>query len=1148
MKNPSSKITFTPNDLALFCQSPLAAWWNELDRRKLFKGQKTKQDPLNEILIEDGIRHEEELIKKLENNNFQVKRLKGKQNKGDYQECIDAMIHGYDFIHQASFNNGQIRGAVDLLKRVDIPSKLGYFSYIPIECKLASRINIKFIIQALCYCELLIDSMGSRPKTFEIYLGGGSFEYFDIDKYWDWYQFKKKEYNSFLRNFNPNLEPENIPGDHSTWTEFITERLKKNRDLILVHNMLKTQRKKLRAKGILSIDQLAAIKSNIKIPGMNPEILERLRQQAKMQIKPRKNENVPEFILKVQDNSFGLFNLPKPNRGDIWFDLEGARDFVRGTNREYLFGIVYLDENNELRDSYWWAHTDEKEKLSFEQFVDWVEKRRKKYPDLHIYHYANYEKAAVRDLQQNYLTCMTEITEWLTNNLLIDLQPIVQNTIILGEESYSLKKVEKLYMNREEDMQSAVESMVAYERWRKSGECGVPGKLEDGLSPMLEEIRLYNKDDLVSTYKLNQWLLKLKSQLNIEESFLKQEDKKEKKDREIDTQASLLFDEIPSQELQINQNKNKVIPSNPRGWSWETQKVLASLFGFLVREQDFNYWRYFDRQEQSFVNPSSLLKDDEVIAEAHLIESSADIEYSFNPEQPIKLEKDANNWGLRLFLPKSGRKLLVQPYGLDCEKGTIKFKESKKKYGKTLAIDECLIKEEEGYFTSSIKKSLLDQAKEWVIGDSSISPTIIQLLERDVVPELIPVNEKINKDLPNINKYISDFIFNNDEILFAIQGPPGTGKTTLSSKVIADLVQKGYRVAITSNSHKVIDNLLLKIDTCLQDLNINKIVVKCDSRENEIFLHSNVRTLPPKKISDYVSVMGATTTKFCSKEFDSKFDLLVVDEAGQYALANLLTIAKHSKSILLVGDTQQLAMPTKASHPNNSGQSCLQYLMNGLEVVPTNKGIFLPISWRMAPAINDVVSELFYQGKLKANTLNSGNKIIWDQASVKIDKLINPEAGVMFVPVRHKDCTLKSEEEVEKIEYLIKLLLASKYKLGSEKERSISIDDILIIAPFNVQVNYLKRRLNKKLKIGTVDNFQGQEAVISIFSLTSSSGEDAPRGLDFLLEPNRLNVAISRAKVLSIVVGSPSLAESFCKTNEEVKKLNRFIRLMDCGY
>ncbi len=1144
MINRSSERTFAPGELALFCQSPLAAWWNELDRRKLFKGQKLKEDPLNEILKKDGIRHEEKLIKELENQNFKVQRLKGKQDKSDYEECIKAINHGYDFIYQGSFNNGEIRGAVDLLKRVDIPSRLGPFSYIPIECKLASKINIKFIIQALCYCELLIESMGNRPKTFELYLGGRSFEYFDVDKYWAWYQFKKNQYKSFLRHFNPNKEPEDIPGDHSNWTEFITERLKTKRDLILVHNMLKTQRNKLRAKGILSIDQLAVIKPNSKIPGMNPEILERLIKQAAIQIKPRKNKNVPEFILKDQDNSFGLFNLPKPSQGDIWFDLEGSRDFVKGTKLEYLFGVVYLDKNNQLTDYYWWAHTDEEEKLSFEKFVDWVEKRRKEFPDLHIYHYANYEKVAVRDLQQKYLTCITEITEWLTNNLLIDLQPIVQNTIILGEESYSLKKVEKLYMLREEDMQSAVESMVAYELWKNSDEPGMPGKLEDGLSPMLEEIRLYNKDDLVSTYKLNQWLLKLKSDLNIQESVSEEEEQKEKKHREIDIEASLLLDEIPSQAFNRNKNKSKVIPPNPRGWSWETQKVLSSLMGFLVREQDVNYWRYFDRVEQSFVNPSSLLKDDEVIAEARLVENSEDIEYSFNPEQPIKLEKDANNsWGLRLFLPKSERKLKVQPYGLDCEKGTIKFNESKRNIGKSLAIEECLIKVEFD-FTKSVKTSLLAQAKEWVSDVSTISPTIIQLLERDTIPELVSVNEKIQKDLPNIKKYISNFILNNDEILFAIQGPPGTGKTTLSSKVIADLVQKGFRVAITSNSHKVIDNLLLKIDTHFKDHNIEKLIVKCDTRENEIFLHSKVLILPPKKIGNHISVMGATTNKFCSKDFDSKFDLLVVDEAGQYALANLLTIAKHSKSILLVGDTQQLAMPTKASHPNNSGQSCLQFLMNGLEVVPNNKGIFLPISWRMAPAINNVVSELFYQGKLKPNTKNSENKIIWEQSSIEKDKSIYPDRGVIFVPVRHQDCSLKSEEEAEKIKQLIKLLLSSKYKLTSDQEKFISEKDILIIAPFNVQVNYLKHKLNENLKIGTVDNFQGQEALISIFSLTSSSGEDAPRGLDFLLEPNRLNVAISRAKVLSIIVGSPSLAESFCKTNEEVKKLNRLIRIM----
>ncbi len=1142
--NYKSRI-FTPSELSQFCLSPIAAWWHELDRRNLFQGNKPKADPLSEILKKEGIRHEEELLNKLDVEGKSIKRLIGKQNKADYMEKDKAMLKGYDYIYQASFNNGHMRGSIDLLKRVELSSRIGEYSYIPIECKLSSKLHFKFLIQALCYCELLIDSLGYRPNTFEIYLGGGTFSSFNVDNYWHWYQFKKNQYLDFIKNFNPEIEPEDKPGDHGTWTEFITERLREKRDLILVPNMLKTQRKKLRAKGILSIDQLATMKPSTKIPGMNPEILEKLRQQAAIQVKPRKNENIPEYTIKPMNNSFGLFKLPKPSKGDIWFDLEGARDFVRGTKREYLFGVVYLEENNELRDLYWWGHSDEEEKRSFKNFVDWVENRRKAFPELHIYHYANYEKVAVRDLQQKYLTRMSEITEWLTNGLLIDLQPIVQKTIILGEESYSIKKVEKLYMHREEDMQSAVESMVAYELWKNSGEPGMPGRVEDGLSPMLEEIRLYNKDDLVSTYKLNQWLLKIKLDLEVQEPLIGKEKKKEREPRPIDIQAGALFDEIPKQSLNSNQRNDNKSPPNPRRWSWKTQKVLASLLGFHVREQDVNYWRYFDRLEQSFTNPSSLLKDDEVIAEAQLNQTSDLIEYSFNPEQPIKLEKDANsNWGLNLYLPKSEITLKVSPYELDCENGTVRLQGSKGRLLNRLSQEECLVKKEFD-LSKSTKDSLLTQAKSWVSGESTVSPTIIQLLERESIPELVKVNEKIEKDPSAIHRNIAEFMYSHNEKLIAIQGAPGTGKTTLSSKIVTELVQKGYRVAITANSHKVINNLLLKIDTDFQEQNINSLIAKCDTLEDNIFIDSNVRTLLPKRISSLVSVLGATTNKFCNKGFHSTFDLLIVDEAGQYSLANLLTIARHFKSILLVGDTQQLPMPTKATHPNNSGESCLQYLMNGLEVVPTNKGIFLPISWRMAPAINDVVSELFYERKLKANIKNNGNKIIWWNGSRDPDKLTYKDSGVIFVPVRHQDCSLKSEEEAEKIHELIQLLLSSKYKLGTNKERSITPNDILLIAPYNVQVNYLKRNLQGGIRIGTVDNFQGQEAIISIFSLTSSSGDNAPRGLDFLLDPNRLNVAISRAKVLSIVVGSPSLAEGYCKNIDEAEKLNRFCRLID---
>ena len=133
---------FTPSELSTFCSSPLAAWWNELDRRKLYKGKRPEPDPLNEILKKEGIRHEDELIKKLQTKKFQVKRLRGRQDKSDYEERMNAMIHGFDYLHQASFNNNEIRGSADLLKRVEVPSDLGAYSYVPIECKLASRINV----------------------------------------------------------------------------------------------------------------------------------------------------------------------------------------------------------------------------------------------------------------------------------------------------------------------------------------------------------------------------------------------------------------------------------------------------------------------------------------------------------------------------------------------------------------------------------------------------------------------------------------------------------------------------------------------------------------------------------------------------------------------------------------------------------------------------------------------------------------------------------------------------------------------------------------------------------------------------------------------------------------------------------------------
>jgi len=295
------------------------------------------------------------------------------------------------------------------------------------------------------------------------------------------------------------------------------------------------------------------------------------------------------------------------------------------------------------------------------------------------------------------------------------------------------------------------------------------------------------------------------------------------------------------------------------------------------------------------------------------------------------------------------------------------------------------------------------------------------------------------------------------------------------------------------------------------------------------------------------SVVGGTTWALSRPEMTNAFDVLVIDEAGQMSLANLLVMARCAKSILLVGDQQQLSQPTKADHPGESGYSCLEYLMEGANVVPADKGIFLATSWRMEPSITDVVSELFYDKRLQANQVNAVNSIEWNKPCLNRKGQPLPNQGLVFESVEHYGCSVKSTEEIDRIEQIVDALLGGRYRHAQgdgEQSGVITAKDILVTAPYNVQVNRLEQRLDGKAKVGTVDRFQGQEAAVAIHSLTASSGDEAPRGIDFLLEPNRLNVAISRAQCLSIVIGSPGLATGLINTVDEAEQVNRLCRLM----
>jgi len=425
---------------------------------------------------------------------------------------------------------------------------------------------------------------------------------------------------------------------------------------------------------------------------------------------------------------------------------------------------------------------------------------------------------------------------------------------------------------------------------------------------------------------------------------------------------------------------------------------------------------------------------------------------------------------------------------------------------------------------------------------------MVQLLERQPLPELRALNSELAKDPGLVCGQLAAFLAGRSGITLALQGPPGTGKSTVTSEVIAQLAKQGKRVAISSHSHAAINNLLKKVKTTCAEAGVGGQVVKCRNGKEEEMKAAGIPVVKPGPLPKAMVVAGGTTWVFCREELAGQFDLLVVDEAGQMSLANLLVMARCAHSILLVGDQQQLAQPSQADHPGDSGQSCLGYLMQNHAVVPDDRGVFLPTSWRMEPSLTAMVSALFYKGRLQAHRGNCVNCIKWRQPFQVSTGQLCPGQGLLFEAVEHRGRSVHAPEEIDRIEQLVEALLGSYYVIArrnqATEEGVLDASRILVTAPYNVQVRWLKQRLNGRARVGTVDKFQGQEAPVAIHSLTASSADDAPRGLSFLLEPNRLNVAISRAQCLSIVVGSPGLANGIANTVAEAEQINRLCMVM----
>jgi uncharacterized protein len=382
-----------------------------------------------------------------------------------------------------------------------------------------------------------------------------------------------------------------------------------------------------------------------------------------------------------------------------------------------------------------------------------------------------------------------------------------------------------------------------------------------------------------------------------------------------------------------------------------------------------------------------------------------------------------------------------------------------------------------------------------------------------------------------------------DRTVLPIQGPPGAGKTYTGAQMISRLVAAGKQVGVIGPSHRVIRNLL---DAVAEAAAKSHGTVRLGQRKVEpdepgvrwplSVLTTNEAALQALQ-SREIDVLGATAWLWARPEFANAVAVLFVDEAGQMSLANTIAVAGGAGNLVLLGDPQQLEQPQKGRHPDGVDASALQHVLGPHETIPDSQGIFLPVTWRLAPSICAFTSELFYEGRLTSKPALDQQQLAgvgeWDGS------------GLSFIPVDHDGNRNSSPEEIEAVANLVGALTAPGANWVDEGgvARPLTAAEVLVVSPYNAQVSRLAERLEPVgVRVGTVDKFQGQEAPVVIYSMATSRPDDAPRGMGFLYNLHRLNVATSRARCRAIIVASPRLFEPECRTPRQMKLANALCR------
>lgn len=1096
-----------------------------------------REDPELDLIRRRGLEHEAAYLARLRAEGRTIVEMNTEpvNSLGELRQrqeaALAAMRDGADILYQATLFDGRWRGHPDFLVRVDRPSRLGAWSYEVADAKLARTVKATALLQLCLYSDLLAHLQEADPEWIHVVTGDGTLHRYRLADYAAYYRCVKAGFERRTFGDARDLETYPEPVEHCRicrWYGGCADRRRADDHLSRVANIRRSETPSLKRGGLPTLTALAVSPANVRVEGVGVAPLERLRNQARLQLEQYRDSVVRYELLppSPDEPGKGLAALPPPSAADVFLDFESDPWVMEG-GLEYLLGTV-VETERKPEFLPFWAHSREEERRAFEQLVDFIIARLDADPQMHVYHYAPYEAVALKRLMSRHATRADEVDRLLRGRVLVDLYQVVRHSIRVSQESYSLKKVEKLYMPvREGPITEAGFSVVAYERW-----------LETRETAALDEIAAYNRDDCISTWKLRRWLEERRTEA-------------ESRFGPIARPPVQVAQASEDQQYQSEETARRVqaltadVPADSAQRTAEQQArwLLAQLLDWHRREAKPEWWAYYDLRDKSdedlFAAADALagLKYEGIVSQ---VKRSYVHRYSYDRTQEHKFVVEDQP------IDPATEDTAGEVVGVNGTDGTIDLKRGMKS---PVPHPRALIPAKP--LRTDVLRNALRRVADWTLanpmdGTGPYRAVRDLLLRNRPRVQGLAAGTALRTDGEDVVAAARRLALALDDTYLPIQGPPGSGKTFTGARMILDLVRNGRRVGISAAAHKAITNLVDAVVAAANEEGFKvRIIQKADeeeaSRLPQVTVAAKNEEIDRGLRDGQFDIVAGTPWLFARPELEGLLDVLTVDEAGQMSLANVVVMGGAARAIVLLGDPNQLAQVTQGTHPEGADKSALEHAVGDNPTIPPDRGLFLEETRRLHPSVCSYVSEVFYEGRLRPHASTHRQEIA-DGPTLR-------GTGLRFSGVPHAQNEVRSAEEAERVADLVTLLVARRWRNHRGETEPIGLDDIIIVAPYNAQVmeiaQAIRARCGGEPRVGTVDKFQGQEGAVAIYSMAASTAEDAPRGMEFLYSGNRLNVAVSRARALAVLVCSPDLLKVRCRTPEQMRLASALCRFAE---